>query len=122
MPETSTTDSQRRKLHETSSTFSAFRRSCQCICRQTENSNSSGTKPLGTGCNPGSDAQCVGVPVKEFRASVARPFQDGRFNVGVNLSVAKGFTGQTLESFYPVHCFGSDQDPHPIFRECELHV
>ena len=60
-----------------------------------------GAKPLGTGCNPGSDAQCVGVPVKEFRASVARPFQDGRFNVGVNLSVAKGFTGQTLESFYP---------------------
>jgi hypothetical protein len=60
-----------------------------------------GGKPLGTGCNPGSDAQCVGVPVKEFRASVARPFQDGRFNVGVNLSVAKGFTGQTLESFYP---------------------
>jgi hypothetical protein len=60
-----------------------------------------GAKPLGTGCKPGSDAQCVGVPVREFRAAVAPPFQDGRFNVGVNLSVAKGFTGQTLESFYP---------------------
>jgi hypothetical protein len=60
-----------------------------------------GAKPLGTGCVPEPNAQCFGVPVKEFRAALARPFQDGRFNVGVNLLLAKGFTGQTLENFYP---------------------
>jgi hypothetical protein len=60
-----------------------------------------GAKPLGTGCNSNPNAQCVGVPVKEFRAAIARPFQDGRFNLGVNLLVAKGWSGQTLESFYP---------------------
>lgn len=60
-----------------------------------------GAKPLGTGCNPDLGAQCVGVAVRELRAAVARPFEGGRFNIGVNFSVAKGFTGQTLENFYP---------------------
>jgi hypothetical protein len=60
-----------------------------------------GAKPLGIGCAPGPNAQCVGVPVKEFRAALARPFQAGRLSIGVNLLVARGFTGQTLESFYP---------------------
>jgi hypothetical protein len=60
-----------------------------------------GAKPLGTGCDPNPSAQCVGVSVREFRANIARPFQEGRLNVGVNLLVAKGFTGQTLENFYP---------------------
>jgi hypothetical protein len=60
-----------------------------------------GAKPLGTGCNPNPNVQCVGVPVKEFRAAVARPFAEGRFNIAMNLLVAKGFTGQTLENFYP---------------------
>jgi hypothetical protein len=60
-----------------------------------------GAKPLGTGCNPDPGAQCVGVAVKEFRAAFARPFEGGRFNIGMNLLLAKGFTGQTLESFYP---------------------
>jgi hypothetical protein len=60
-----------------------------------------GAKPLGTGCNPDPSAQCVGVSVSEFRANIARPLEHGRFNIGVNLLVAKGFTGQTLENFYP---------------------
>lgn len=60
-----------------------------------------GARPLGTGCNPGPSAQCVGIAVREFRAAVAHPFQEGRINVGMNLLVARGFTGQTLETFYP---------------------
>jgi hypothetical protein len=60
-----------------------------------------GAKPLGTGCVPDPTAQCVGVAVKEFRGAMARAFEGGRFNVGVNLLLAKGYTGQTLETFYP---------------------
>ncbi|MGI4831613.1 MAG: carboxypeptidase regulatory-like domain-containing protein [Janthinobacterium lividum] len=60
-----------------------------------------GAKPLGTGCAPDLNAQCVGVPVKEFRFAVVRPFQRGRMDVGVNLLAASGFSGQTLETFYP---------------------
>jgi hypothetical protein len=60
-----------------------------------------GQKPLGTGCLPDLNAQCVGVPVKELRAAIVRPFLDGRLNLGVNLLIASGFTGQTTENFYP---------------------
>lgn len=58
-------------------------------------------KPLGTGCKADLTAQCAGVPVNEFRSAIARPFRDGRLNVGVNLLVAQGFAGQTLEAIYP---------------------
>jgi hypothetical protein len=61
-------------------------------------------KPVGTGCDTsipgGGNAECVGVPVKEFRASLVRPFFDGRLNVGVNMLIASGFTGQTTENFW----------------------
>ena len=60
-----------------------------------------GTKPLGTGCLPNIAVECTGTPVKEFRAAVIRPFKDGRITVGVNLLVASGYTGQTVENFYP---------------------
>ena len=60
-----------------------------------------GAKPLGTGCNPDPNAQCVGVPVKEFRLAVSRSFQEGRFSLGADLLAATGYTGQTLENFYP---------------------
>ena len=60
-----------------------------------------GAKPLGTGCAPNVDAQCVGVPVSEFRLAVERPFRNSRFDVGMNLLAASGFSGQTLETFYP---------------------
>ncbi len=58
-----------------------------------------GAKPLGAGCIP--IDQCVGVPVKEFRGAVIRPFLDGRVTAGVNFLIAVGYTGQTLENFYP---------------------
>jgi Carboxypeptidase regulatory-like domain len=61
-----------------------------------------GAKPLGIGCNPISpDAECVGVPVKEFRGALARPFMNGRITAGVNFLVASGYTGQTTENFSP---------------------
>jgi len=60
-----------------------------------------GANALGTGCAPNPSAQCVGPPVREFRAAVVRAFQEERFSVGVNLLLASGFTGQTLETFYP---------------------
>ena len=60
-----------------------------------------GAKPLGTGCYPDPNVQCIGVTVTQLRAAFARPFREGRFNIGANFLVAKGFTGQTLENFYP---------------------
>ena len=60
-----------------------------------------GRKPLGTGCAPDLNAQCVGVSVKEFRAAVVRPFLNDRLDIGVNMLVAGGYTGQTIENFYP---------------------
>ncbi len=61
-----------------------------------------GVKPLGTGCDPNNlNAECTGVPVKEFRAGVVRPFMDGRLTAGVNFLIAGGYTGQTTENFYP---------------------
>jgi hypothetical protein len=57
-------------------------------------------KPLGTGC--GSEtAPCTGVPVKEFRGALIRPFLNGRMTAGVNFLIASGYTGQTTENFFP---------------------
>lgn len=70
-----------------------------------------GAKPLGTGCDAdNANAECVGVPVKELRASLVRPFYDGRLNVGVNMLIASGYTGQTSENFYN---FAAHQ-PNPV--------
>jgi hypothetical protein len=60
-----------------------------------------GRKPLGTGCEPDLNAQCVGTSVREFRAAVVRPFLNGRMDLGVNMMIASGYTGQTIENFYP---------------------
>jgi hypothetical protein len=60
-----------------------------------------GTKPLGTGCLPNLNAQCIGTPVKEFRGAVVRPFMNGRLDAGVNFLIARGYSGQTTENFYP---------------------
>ena len=60
-----------------------------------------GRKPLGTGCEPDLNAQCTGTPVKEFRAAIVRPFQEGRWDVGVNMLIASGYSGQTIQNFYP---------------------
>jgi hypothetical protein len=48
-----------------------------------------GQKPLGDGF--------TSVPFKEFRAAVMRSILDKRMEVGVNMLVARGFTGQTTE-------------------------
>jgi len=62
-----------------------------------------GRKAVGNGCdesNPGDlTSYCLGVPNKEFRLAVVRPFLAGRVNVGVNMMIARGFTGQTTENF-----------------------
>jgi hypothetical protein len=58
-----------------------------------------GAKPLGTGCAPIN--AWVGVPVKEFRGAMVRPFLNGRMDAGVNFLVARGYTGQTTETFFP---------------------
>ena len=60
-----------------------------------------GAKPLGTGCLPNLIAECTGTPVKEFRGAVVRPFMNGRLDAGVNFLIARGYTGQTTENFYP---------------------
>lgn len=60
-----------------------------------------GRKPLGTGCEPDLNAQCVGTSVKELRAAVVRPFLNSRLEIGANLLVASGYSGQTVENFYP---------------------
>jgi hypothetical protein len=59
-----------------------------------------GKKPLGTGCEPNLDAQCTGTSVREFRAAVVRPFLNRRLDVGLNMLIASGYTGQTIENFY----------------------
>jgi hypothetical protein len=62
-----------------------------------------GRKVLGNGCDESDPADltsyCLGVPVKEFRLALARPFLDGKINVGVNMMIARGYTGQTTENF-----------------------
>ena len=62
-----------------------------------------GRKVVGNGCNESDPndlgTYCLGVPNKEFRLSVVRPFLEGRIKVGVNLMIARGYTGQTVENF-----------------------
>lgn len=48
-----------------------------------------GRKPLGDGF--------VSVPVEEFRAAIMRGMQNQRLQVGLNLLIANGYTGQTTE-------------------------
>ncbi len=62
-----------------------------------------GRKVVGNGCNQSNpndlSSYCVGVPNKEFRLALVRPFLEGKINVGVNMLVASGLTGQTTENF-----------------------
>jgi hypothetical protein len=62
-----------------------------------------GRKVVGNGCHESNptdlDSYCQGVPNKEFRLAVARPFLAGRINVGINMMIARGYTGQTTETF-----------------------
>ena len=74
-----------------------------------------GRRVVGNGCSEaaylsgGPNAlsyYCVGVPNKELRFALARPFLEGRLSVGVNAMVAKGWTGQTTENFASASVFG----------------
>ena len=62
-----------------------------------------GRKVVGNGCdesNPNDlTSYCIGVPNKEFRLALARPFFEGKINIGLNMMIATGFTGQTTENF-----------------------
>jgi len=62
-----------------------------------------GRKVVGNGCDESTptdlSSYCLGVPNKEFRLALARPFLEGRINVGLNIMLATGFTGQTTENF-----------------------
>jgi hypothetical protein len=58
-----------------------------------------GRKVVGNGCNENLDSYCLGVPNKEFRLALVRPFLNGKINVGVNMMIARGYTGQTTENF-----------------------
>lgn len=70
-----------------------------------------GRKVVGTSCDAsqpltGGTGYCVGVPNQEFRLALARRFLEGRVNVGVNLLVASGWTGQTTENFATASAYG----------------
>jgi len=62
-----------------------------------------GRKVVGNGCNEAKPndltSYCLGVPNSEFRLALARPFLEGRINVGLNMMMARGYTGQTTENF-----------------------
>ena len=62
-----------------------------------------GRKAVGNGCNENNPndltSYCLGAPNKEFRLALVRPFLEGRIDVGVNMMIASGYTGQTTENF-----------------------
>ncbi len=82
-----------------------------------------GQKVVGNGCSesaywpdgvnvgtPNANAlnyYCLGKPNKEFRLALARPFLDGRLNIGLNMMIATGWTGQTTENFASVYTPGA---------------
>jgi len=49
-----------------------------------------GRKPLGGGF--------TAVPVREFRLSLVRSFREGQMDLGMNSLIARGYTGQTIET------------------------
>ena len=70
-----------------------------------------GQKVVGTSCDAsqaltGGTGYCLGVPNKEFRLALARPFLEGRLNVGINMMIASGWTGQTTENFAVASVYG----------------
>lgn len=59
-------------------------------------------KPLGDGFN--------GVPVREIRGAVLRPFFENRMSIGADFLLASGYTGQTTETL------ALPSDPLPFER------
>jgi hypothetical protein len=74
-----------------------------------------GRKVVGNGCseaaylsgNPNAlNNYCLGVPDKELRFAVARSFLEGKLNLGLNMMIASGWTGQTTENFAIAGVYG----------------
>ncbi len=74
-----------------------------------------GRKVVGNGCSESTymsgdpnalNYYCVGVPNREFRLAVSRPFLEGRLDVGVNALIAAAWTGQTTENFAVASVYG----------------
>jgi hypothetical protein len=59
-------------------------------------------KPLGDGF--------TGVPVREIRGAILRPFLENRMSVGANFLLANGYAGQTTETL------ALPTDPSPFER------
>lgn len=59
-------------------------------------------KPLGDGF--------TGVPVREIRGAILRPFLESRMSIGANFLLASGYTGQTTETL------ALPTDPAPFER------
>ena len=59
-----------------------------------------GHKFLDAG-NPEHPEQYEAIPVGETRIAMVRPFLDGRLELGVDGLIARGYTGQTTETFDP---------------------
>lgn len=59
-----------------------------------------GHKFLDSG-NPQHPAQYEAVPVGETRLAIVRPFLNGRLELGTDGMLARGYTGQTTETFDP---------------------
>jgi len=51
--------------------------------------------------NPDHPAQYEAIPVGETRIAVVRPFLEGRLDLGLDGLIARGYTGQTTETFDP---------------------
>jgi Carboxypeptidase regulatory-like domain len=59
-----------------------------------------GYKLLDAG-NPDHPGQYEAIPVGETRIALVRPFLEGRLQLGVDGMIARGYTGQTTETFAP---------------------
>jgi hypothetical protein len=51
--------------------------------------------------NPQHPEQYEAIPVGETRIAIVRPFLDGRLDLGIDGLIARGYTGQTTETFDP---------------------
>jgi hypothetical protein len=68
-----------------------------------------GHKFLDVG-NPEHPAQYEAIPVGETRLAIVRPFLNNHLELGANGMIARGYTGQTTETFAPGWQIG---DPPP---------
>ncbi|MBB6144412.1 hypothetical protein HNQ77_002364 [Silvibacterium bohemicum] len=59
-----------------------------------------GHKLLDVG-NPDHPQQYEAIPVGETRIALVRPFMEGRLQLGLDGMIARGYTGQTTETFAP---------------------